>query len=341
MKIAIDAMGGDFAPGEIVRGSVEAVTAFPVEIILVGREEAIEPLLRQEGYRGEAISIIHAPEVIGMDEHPVNAIKEKKTASIVVATELVRDGKAQAVVSAGSTGAAMASALLRLGRIRGVERPAIGSPFPTLKGVSLLADAGANADCRPSHLVQFAHMGSVYAERVWGMPSPSVGLLNIGEEAAKGNELTQEVYGRLRGSGLNFIGNVEGRDVPAGKAQVVVCDGFVGNVVLKLAEGLAGALFAMMKEEYQAGLTARVGSALLLPGLRRIKRRMDYTEYGGAPLLGVNGVAIISHGSSNAKAIRNAIRVAKEAVEKDVVGTIARVLQEKSREKGEGKEDEK
>ncbi len=341
MKIAIDAMGGDFAPGEIVRGAVEAVKAYPVELLLVGQKEAVESTLRKEGYLGEAITVVDAPEVIGMNEHPVNAIKEKKKASIVVATELVRDGEAQAVVSAGNTGAAMASALLRLGRIKGVERPAIGSPFPTLRGVSLLADAGANADCRPNQLVQFAQMGSIYAERVWGISSPSVGLLNIGEEEAKGNELTLEVYGRLKESGLNFIGNVEGRDIPAGKAQVVVCDGFVGNVVLKLTEGLAGAIFAMMKEEFQANLVARAGSALLLPGLRKIKKRMDYTEYGGAPLLGINGVSIISHGSSNAKAIRNAIRAAKEAVEKDVVGTIARVIEERSHGKEEGKEDEK
>ncbi|MDI3280900.1 MAG: phosphate acyltransferase PlsX [Bacillota bacterium] len=323
MRIAVDAMGGDHAPAEIVRGAVEAVSAFEVEVLLVGESQAVSAVLQKTGYRGERIILVEAPEVIGMDEHPVEALRKKKRSSLVVANELVRDGQADAVVSAGSTGAAMACSLLRLGKLPGIERPAIATTFPTLRGFSVLIDAGANADCRPVHLVKFAQMGALYAEKVLGVDNPRVGLLNIGEEETKGNELALAVYAELKKSSLNFIGNVEGRDVPAGKADVVVCDGFVGNVVLKFMEGMAGAIFHLLKEELSRDWRGMAGGLLLKPAFKRILRRTDYAEYGGAPLLGLKGVSIIAHGSSNARAIRNAIRVAKESVEKGVVEAIA------------------
>ena len=229
-------------------------------------------------------------------------------------------------MSAGSTGATLAASLFVIGRIKGVERPAITSLMPTLRGAALIADVGANVDCRPSHLVQFAKMASVYAQHVLQIHRPKVGLLNVGEEPGKGNALVKEVYEQLAQGDLNFVGNIEGRDIPRGHADVVICDGFVGNVVLKFAEGLAGALFDMMKEEFTSTLSASLGAVMLKPSFRRIKKRMDYTEYGGAPLLGVNGVVIVAHGSSNAKAIRNAIRVARDAVENNMVATIAEMM---------------
>lgn len=323
VRVAVDAMGGDHAPAEIVQGAVEAVSAFDVEVLLVGESQAVSAVLQKTGYRGERIILVEAPEVIGMDEHPVEALRKKKRSSLVVANELVRDGQADAVVSAGSTGAAMACSLLRLGKLPGIERPAIATAFPTLRGFSILIDAGANADCRPVHLVKFAQMGALYAEKVLGVEDPRVGLLNIGEEETKGNELVLAAYAELKKSALNFIGNIEGRDVPTGKADVVVCDGFVGNVVLKFMEGMAGAIFHLLKEELSRDWRGMAGGFLLKPAFKQILRKTDYAEYGGAPLLGLKGVSIIAHGSSNARAIRNAIRVAKESVEKKVVEAIA------------------
>lgn len=326
MRIALDAMGGDYAPQETVKGAVEAVRSWTdLEVYLVGRGEAIKPILKETGYHGERLLLIEAPEVIEMGEHPVEAVKKKKQSSLVVANELVQEGKAEAVVSAGSTGAAMVSSLMRIGRLPSVERPGIASVFPTLSGVCVLIDAGANVDCRPSHLVQFAYMGSIYAEKVLGIPHPRVGLLNVGEEETKGNQLVQEVYPILKRSSLNFIGNVEGRDIPAGKAEVVVCDGFVGNVALKVFEGMASTIFTLLKQEITAHLSGKLGGLLLRPTFARIKRRMDYAEFGGAPLLGLKGVSIIAHGISDTRAIKNAIRVAKESVEKGVVQAISQV----------------
>jgi len=323
MRIALDAMGGDHAPGEIVKGAAQFVEDYPEHgVLLVGDEARIKEYLPQQT-KGN-LEIVHASEVIGMDEHPVEAVRKKRNSSVVVCADLVRSGEAQGMVSAGNTGAAMASSLLRIGRIKGIDRPAIGSPMPTLTGACIIVDAGANVDCRPKHLLDFAIMGSIYMEKVLRVANPKVGLLNIGEESTKGNELALGAYEILKNaSNINFIGNIEGRDVLAGKADVVVCDGFVGNVILKFAEGMGSALFSLIKDEVTRSWQGKLGGLLVRDGLHRVKQRVDYTEYGGAPLLGVKGVSIISHGSSNHKAIYNALRVAMEAEKHQVVSTIA------------------
>jgi glycerol-3-phosphate acyltransferase PlsX len=262
-----------------------------------------------------------------MDANP-STIRTKRDASVVVAASLVKNGEADAIVSAGSTAAAMAVATLRLGRITGIDRPAIAALVPNLAGQSILLDAGANADCTVENLVQFAVMGSIYAERVMGKPNPRVGLLNIGEEPCKGNELTKRTHEALKQMPLNFIGNIEGRHIFADVADVIVCDGFVGNVALKSIEGLAEFIQALLRQEVGTKLWTRIPLAMLTPALRRMKRRVDYAEYGGAPLLGVNGVCVICHGRSNAKAISNAVRAAAEAVSRDVIGCIRSSLSE-------------
>ncbi|WP_041274920.1 phosphate acyltransferase PlsX [Desulforamulus reducens] len=325
MKIALDAMGGDHAPMEIIRGARDAAQELGVHILLVGDQEKIQKELDGDE-AGGLISIVHAPEVVGMEEHPVSAIRKKKNSSIVVATQLVKEGVADAVVSAGSTGAQMASSLFILGRISGVDRPAISTLLPTAKGVVVLLDAGANVDCRPKHLKQFAVMGSLYAERVLGLPSPKVGLVNIGAEETKGNELTIASYQMLQKTSINFVGNVEGRDLFLGGSDVAVCDGFVGNVILKSAEGLAMSILGMFKQEL-GRLEDIIGNERIMHMLGSFKRRMDYAEYGGAPLLGVNGVSVICHGSSRARAIKNALRVAKETVEQGLVPAIKESLE--------------
>ncbi|CAA7602731.1 Phosphate acyltransferase [plsX] [Acididesulfobacillus acetoxydans] len=326
MKIAVDAMGGDHAPGEIVKGACQAAEAFPqLELILVGREREIKPFLPNGSQPGNVV-IRQAEETVAMGEHPAQAVRSKKDSSIVVATRMVREKEADALVSAGSTGAQMAASLLGLGRIKGVERPAIATVMPTLEGGKLVLDVGANPDAKAEHLLQYARMGSIYAERILGLREPRVGLLNIGGEEGKGNDLTQHAYPLLKASGLNFIGNIEGRDVPYGRADVVVCDGFVGNVLLKTAEGLAGAFFEQIKEKITSSPVRKLGALMVKPGLKEIARSLDYAEYGGAPLLGVNGISIICHGSSKAKAIRNAVRVAKECVQSRFVEEISRAL---------------
>ena len=314
MRIAMDAMGGDHAPEEIIKGTLMAAETSPdVQLILVGQKERMLPFLT--GTIPKNISFIEASDVIEMDEHPANAVRKKKDASIVIATRLVKLGEADAVVSAGSTGAQMASALLGIGRIKGIERPAIATVLPTAEGGKLILDVGANLDATPEQLCQYALMGSIYAEKILGIPNPRVGLLNIGSEEGKGNELTQKAYYLLKASPINFMGNVEGRDVPYGHADVVVCEGFVGNVLLKTAEGLAGVLFQLIKERITSNMMRRLGALAVKPGLKEIAQMMDYAEYGGAPLLGINGISIICHGSSKAKAIFNAIRVAQECVQ--------------------------
>lgn len=321
-KIAVDAFGGDYAPEQIVEGALLAASLDGISLILTGDQQRLKSLV--DGKPGsERIEIVHAPEVVFMDEAPVEAVRSKKNSSLVRAAELVRSGEAGALVSAGSTGATMAAALFVIKRIKGVERPAITSLMPTLKGVTLIVDAGANVDCRPSQLVQFAQMGAIYSEHVLKVHKPRVGLLNVGHEPGKGNTLVQDVYPLLQESPINFIGNVEGRDIPRGDVDIIVCDGFVGNVVLKFAEGLGDALFGMMKEEFTSTIPAQLGALLLKPGLKKIKKRVDYTEYGGAPLLGIDGVVIVAHGGSNAKAIYNAIRVAKDGVQNKIVDSIA------------------
>jgi glycerol-3-phosphate acyltransferase PlsX len=328
IRVALDGMGGDRAPGEVVRGAVQAVERLAVEVWLVGPPDTLHRELAACGYRGDRIQVIQAPEVVPMGAHGAEAVqrdRHRRGTSILVATDLVRRGEVGAVVSAGSTGAQLAAAQLALRRMRGVRRAAIASPFPTLRGLSVLLDAGANPDCEPRDLLTFAVMGSIYAAEVLGIANPRVGLLSNGTEKTKGNALVVATHPLLARSGVNFIGNIEGRDILAGAADVTVCDGFTGNVVLKVAEGVGSGLFQMMKAELR-GVRPALGALLLKPALRRLKGRMDYAEYGGAPLLGVRGVSIIAHGSSDRKAVGNAVRVAAEAVERDVVGRIERAL---------------
>lgn len=323
VRIALDAMGGDHAPEAVVEGALLAARELPVDVVLVGDEARLGELLARGGTVPQGVEVVHASEVIAMGAHPVEAVKRQKDSSIVVAARMVKEGRAQALVSAGSTGAAMASSLLQWGRVKGVERPAIGTIMPSLNGRVLLLDAGAQVDCRPSHLVHFGVMGSTYMERVMGCRQPRVALLNIGEEETKGSDLVQEAFPKLSEfPGIHFVGNIEGRDILSGKADVVVCDGFVGNVVLKFAEGMASVVLDLLREATKQNARSQLGGWMLRPSLRSLWKKLDYTEYGGAPLLGVRGVSIISHGSSNGKAIRNAIRVARESVVGNIVGAI-------------------
>jgi glycerol-3-phosphate acyltransferase PlsX len=317
MKIALDAMGGDNGPSVVVSGAKMACEAFPVELILVGDETALKKAMAESGGSHPSLSICHANTQIEMGESPL-MVRRKKDASICVATELVKRKEAVAVISAGNTGASMAAAFFILGALPGIDRPAIATPLPTLKGVSVLIDAGANVDCKPKHLAAFAMMGDVYAKDILGISKPKVGLLNIGEEESKGNELTKEAFKLLQEAPIDFIGNLEGKELYAGTADVIVCDGFVGNVALKVSEGLAETIVQFLKSEIMASFQGRLGGLLLQPALKRFKTKIDYAEYGGAPLLGIDGISIVSHGRSTPKAIKNAIRVAKESYEKGV-----------------------
>ncbi|GBG54925.1 phosphate acyltransferase [Sporomusaceae bacterium FL31] len=321
MRVAVDAMGSDFAPEQIILGAIEAAKEYRCDIVLVGDKEEIEKFLDKSDTKDLNISIQHASEVIEMHEHPGAAVRKKKDASVVIATKLVKEGLCDAVISAGSTGAGVAAALFGLGRIKGIERPTIATPMPNLNGTTVLLDSGANVDSKPKHLVQSAIMGSLYAEYVLGIKNPRVGLLNIGEEETKGNEQALATYPLLQQlQTVNFIGNAEGRDIPRGTVDVVVCDGFVGNVVLKFGEGLASAIMQLIKEAIKdSGFLTKVASLMVLPALKTLKKKIDYAEYGGAPLLGVDGCFIICHGSSKAKAIKNAIRVAIEFTDNKVV----------------------
>ncbi|NLZ43865.1 MAG: phosphate acyltransferase PlsX [Clostridia bacterium] len=331
MRIAVDAMGGDYSPREAVRGGLQAVAEKNLEVIFVGREQEIREELVAAGYQGDLgapVSVVDAPEVITMDEHPATAVRKKRNSSIVVANRLVKEGAADAVVSAGNTGAAMAASLLTLGRIPGIARPAIAIPMPTLRGVTILLDAGANADCDPTDLLQFGLMGAVYAEAIMGIASPQVRLLSIGEEETKGNRLVLESHQIFKESGLNFTGNVEGQDLLTGVCDVVVCDGFVGNIVLKLTEGVAGTLLQQIKEIFTSSLPGKAAALLVKKELQALRNRMDYSEYGGAPLLGVQGIAIISHGRSKAKAFKNAVLFGAKAVEENLVTRIRQAIEE-------------
>jgi len=322
-------MGGDYAPREIVFGAVRAARKFDCEIVLVGDEEKIRHVLsREKDWKKLPITIRPTTQVIEMGEHPADAVRQKKDSSIVVATRMVKDGECDAVLSAGSTGAAVTAAQLILKRIKGIGRPTIATPMPTPKSLTLLLDSGANVDSKPEHLVQSALMGSIYAEYVYGRKNPRVGLLNIGEEETKGNEQAKVTYALLKQMHtINFCGNAEGRDVPKGNFDVVICDGFVGNVVLKFAEGLAKTLVKLVKEAIEeGGLLPKLGAFLILPTLKKLGKRLDVTEFGGAPLLGVNGCCIICHGSSNAKSICSAIGVANDYVKGDVLTHIRDTL---------------
>ena len=324
MRIAVDVMGGDHAPQEILAGAKEALAASDkLELMLAGDLEAVLnywPAAKSD----PRIEIVHCNEVIGMNEHPAMAYRKKKDASITVASRLVRDGEAQAVVSAGSTGAQMVAALFEIGRMEGVARPAIASCIPTLKGPRVILDIGANSDSLPENLRQFSWLGKIYCETALGIENPGVYLLSNGAEAEKGDELTQKAHSLLlEEEGLRFCGNIEGRDLFNGVADVIVTDGFSGNIALKTMEGTAEALFAMMKEAFLADLRSKLGAALLKPALRRVKQQLDYEEVGGAPLLGVRGLSVVCHGSSKAKAIRTAILKAGEWIDSGLLTKLA------------------
>ncbi len=318
MRIAVDAMGGDHAPAEIIKGAVAAAAGDKIPVILVGEESIIETELKRYRYPQEAVAILHAPEVIAMDDHPASAVRRKKDSSLVAATRLVKEGEAAAIISAGNTGAQMAAAIFAFGRLPGIERPAIATVIPSPIGPKVLIDSGANVDDKASHLVQFAYLGSRYAGQVLHIGRPRVALLSVGSEATKGTEAVIEAHQILAKTGaLNFVGNVEGRDFLTADVDVIVCDGFVGNIALKLTEGIVFTIVGMIKEELKRNPLRMLGGVLVKPALRGLLCKLDYTEYGGAPLLGVNGLSIICHGSSRARAIRNAIRFANRAVQEN------------------------
>ena len=311
-KIAVDAMGSDGSPRSEVEGVIEAAKSFNVSIVLVGQEPVLGPLLREKGGGDLPIEIRHASETISMDEPPALALRRKRDSSLRVAAELVRDGFASGLVSAGNTGAVMAISKTVMGVVPGVDRPALAAVLPTLSGHAVLLDVGANVICKPHHLLQFAIMGDLFSRKIIGVATPRVGLLSIGEEENKGNELTKEAYKALKKVSLNFIGNVEGRDLYRGSVDVVVCDGFTGNVALKTSEGLIETILRLLQDELSSNLQAKVGALLSQQSFRRLKKRLDYAEYGGAPLIGLRGVTIICHGRSSSHAIKNAVLVAKD-----------------------------
>lgn len=328
MRLAIDAMGGDNAPQAIIDGVHEALEAYDdLSVIIVGDEAQINPLLKDSK---ERITVLHTDDYITSEDQPVRAARRKKKASMVLAVNEVKEGRADACISAGNTGALMAAGLLYVGRIEGIERPGLAPTLPTIdeKGFVLL-DVGANMDSKPEHLLQYAHMGTVYAEKVRGIESPRVGLLNIGTEEGKGNELSKQAFTLLQESGLNFVGNVESRDILGNAADVVVCDGFSGNLVLKTIEGTALTMFTMLKEELTSSLSSKLAAGVLKPKLKNLKNKLDYSEYGGAGLFGLRAPVIKAHGSSNGRAVFSAIKQARMMVTGNVVTEIKTSLEEK------------
>ncbi len=326
MKIALDAMGGDFAPDMTIAGAIEAVSEYDLEVILVGDKQQVVGALKDKRYPSGKISVFHASEVVEMHESPSAAIRKKRDSSIRKAVELVKNHEADAAVSAGNSGVAMATSLFLLGKSPNVDRPAIATIMPSLTGFFVLIDAGANVDCKPENLLQFAVMGNAYYKAIFNVPKPRVALLSIGEEDTKGNELTKEAFKYLKSADINFIGNIEGKDIFSGNADVIVCDGFIGNIVLKVSEGLAETVIKMLRREIVNVATGRIGYMMIKPAIKNFKKKTDYSEYGGAPLLGINGTCIISHGRSSSKAIKNAIKVSAEMTKKKVHETIARTL---------------
>lgn len=319
MKVAVDAMGGDHAPGAVVEGAVLAARAHGLGVVLVGDAAKIEAELARHKTRKLPVTVHHAADVVTMDEHGALAIRRKKDSSLRVCFDLVRKGEAHAVVSAGNSGAVMAGALLLLGRLEGIDRPAIAGALPTLGGGRVvLVDAGANTEATPKNLAQWGLIGEAYARTILGIEAPRVAIVSNGEEPGKGTELTRAAWALLEKAPIRFVGYLEGRDVFAGKADVLVTDGFTGNVLLKTAEGAAAGVASMMREEIERTVTAQAGYLLIRGALSRFKRRLDYAEYGGAPILGVDGVAIVAHGASNAVAIKNAVRVARELAREDL-----------------------
>ncbi len=322
MKIVVDAMGSDRHPQPDVEGALWAARDYGVEIVLVGQQDVVEHELAKHDWAGLPISIVHASQVVEMEEHPAAAVRSKKDASMVVGMKMLKQRQVDAFVSAGNSGGVLASALFYLGRVKGVKRPALSSVFPTRKGPCFMLDLGANTDCRPQYLLQFAIMGSVYAERVLEIANPRVAIVSNGEEEGKGNMLVQETFPLLKSSGLNFVGNAEGKDIPAGFADVVVTDGFTGNVIVKLSEGISTFLLGMIKEEIKSRPLASVGALLAKPAFEAVRKHLDYREYGGGALLGVDGIVIVGHGRSDSLAIKSAVRTAKQAVEQGALDAI-------------------
>ncbi|OLC81710.1 MAG: phosphate--acyl-ACP acyltransferase [Nitrospirae bacterium 13_1_40CM_3_62_11] len=343
MRIAVDAMGGDYGSTPVVEGAVLAAKELGVEVILVGDESHIREQLQRLGSSHPRLTIRHASQTVDMHESPALVARKKRDSSVWVATELVKAGDVSAVVSAGNTGATMVAAFFILGMLKGVERPAIAATLPTLTGTAVMLDVGATVDCNAQHLGQFAIMGHEYGRHVFGKPNPRIGLLSIGEEDTKGNEVTKEAFKLLKACPINFIGNVEGRDVYSGAADIIVCDGFIGNVALKISEGLADAIKKILMKEIAGTFLGRLSYPFLAAPLLRLRRRVDYAEFGGAPLLGVSGICMICHGRSSAKAIKNAIRRAKglaesrlnELIQRDIEESLA--LQQRA-DKGEAPE---
>jgi len=332
-KVVVDAMGSDRAPHPEIDGALAATRDFGVGVILVGPSEIVVPELRRCGWRRDGdkgVEFVEAPEFIRMDEAVANAVRRKRKSSMRVGARLVAEGEADGFVSAGNTGAAMATAKMVIGMLHGVDRPALAALLPSKSGrPTMLLDVGANSECKPQHLVQFAIMGDAYSRSVLGTKRPTVGLMSIGEEEAKGNELTKEAFPLLRGlQSLNFVGNVEGRDVFTGEVDVIVTDGFTGNVILKLSEGLQDAVVTMIKRELSASVITKTGAVLARPAFQNLRKRLDYAEYGGAPLLGVRSIVVVGHGSSNARAIRNAVRNVKEFSEHGALARIERGIAE-------------
>ena len=331
ITVAVDAMGGDHGPGVIIDGAIKAARKWGMKIVMVGETSAIQAELAEHDCSGLSVNVVHATEVVGMHDSASDAIRKKKDSSIRVAFELVKNKQADAVVSAGNSGATMAAGMFTLKRIPGIERPAIATVVPNKIGYTLLLDAGGNVDCRASHLQQFATMGDLYAREMMDLKNPRVGLLSNGEEEGKGNDLTREAHALLNltpsnVTAFNYVGNIEGRDIFNGNVDVVVCDGFVGNVVLKVAEGMADAISQMLRSEIQKSFLAKIGYLLSRPAFKSFKKRIDYAEYGGAPLLGIQGAGMICHGGSNAKAVMNAINMASQAVQHEVHQKLAAKL---------------
>jgi len=330
MKIAVDAMGGDFSPRVTVEGAIKASQEYQVEVFLVGVEEIIKKELLKHKTSTSKVTIVNAPEAIGMGEG-ILSFRKKKNSSIRVGAQLVKNGQADAFVSNGNTAAVVYISKKVLGSLKGVDKPALSLLVPNLEGLTLLLDVGATVDCRPQHLEQFAIMGQIFMENVLGLENPKIGLMSIGEESSKGNELTKDVFERLQSSALNFIGNVEGKDIYSGKADVIVADGFIGNVALKVSEGVVETLSYMVRNEVMKNFFAKIGYLLMKRNLKKMYRKVDYSEYGGALLLGLNGVCIIGHGRSNANAVKHAVRLAKDFVMSKVQDKIkhemARVFQ--------------
>ncbi len=322
MKIIVDTMGGDKGAGEVVKGSISAIKELGVNIILVGKEEVLKKELTKFNYPKDKIEIVNATEEITNEDEPTMAIRRKKNSSMVIGLEMLKDELGDGFVSSGNTGALLSGGIFIVRRIKGIKRAALASIFPTKQGFSFLLDIGANVDCKPEYLQQFAVMGSIYSEKVLGINSPKVGLINIGTEKGKGNQLVKDSYELISNSGINFIGNLEARDIPEGIADVMVCDGFVGNIILKLTEGLASSGVSVLRDEMTKSFSSKLGILMLKPNLKRFKEKLDYREYGGAPLLGIRKPVIKAHGSSDGLAFMNAIRQTKIFIENDVNGQI-------------------